>query len=123
MPGGRGRQGEQLRDDLGGPARLVPDQRGVVLVAAAGGQRLVLAVNEDGFDVPGADPHRLQHDDLALLVAVVQETTCPRPNGTGHAHAGTRRCSGWTVTSSAARNRHTPSSNRTGNVPRDHCCS
>ncbi len=46
---------------------------GVGFVAAAGGQRVVLAVDEHGLDVAGTDADALQGGDLAVLVAVGQE--------------------------------------------------
>ncbi len=39
----------------------------------AGGQRVVLAVDQHGLDVPGADPQGLQGDHLPVLVVVGQE--------------------------------------------------
>ncbi len=38
-----------------------------------GAQRVVLAVDEDGLDVAGADSQGLQGDDLVVLVVVGQE--------------------------------------------------
>jgi hypothetical protein len=53
------RQVEQGGDHVDGGAGLVPDHGGAFVVAAAGAQRVVLAVDEDGLDVPGADPQGL----------------------------------------------------------------
>jgi len=54
-------------------AGLVPDHGGAGFVAAAGGQRVVLAVDEHGLDVAGADADGLQGGDLTAVVPVGQE--------------------------------------------------
>jgi len=71
--GAWGGEVEQFGDDVGGRAGLVPDDGGAGFVAAAGDQRVVLAVDEHGLDVAGTDAGGLQGGDLAFLVAVSQE--------------------------------------------------
>ncbi len=80
-------------------AGAVPDHDRVVLVAAAGGQRVMLVVDEDGLDVTGVDAGGLHGDDLAVLVAVEH----PGEPGAdqimnaveGSAHARARWERGW----------------------------
>jgi len=50
----------------------VPDDGGARFVAAAGGEGVVLAVDEDGVDVPGVGADGLQCDDLSVVVAVIR---------------------------------------------------
>ena len=64
---------EQSGDHLCGRPGLVPDDGGARFVATAGGERVVLAVDEDGVDVPGVGADGLQRDDLSVVVAVDQE--------------------------------------------------
>ncbi len=72
----------------------MPDHSGVVVIAAAGGQRVVLVVDEHCFDVTGTDASGLQGDDLAVGVAVGQESepgALEVPNTVeGLAHASAR---------------------------------
>ncbi|MQA13358.1 MAG: hypothetical protein GEV09_04055 [Pseudonocardiaceae bacterium] len=93
--GARCGQFEQRGDDVGGGPGLVPDHRGMVLVAAAGGQRIVLVADQHRLDVTGADAGGLHGDDLAVLVAV-QGAGEPGADQVAHAveglaHAGRAR--------------------------------
>jgi len=57
----------------------MPDDDCTWFVAAAGGEGVVLAVDEDGVDVPAVGADGLQRDNLSGVVAVGQEREPERP--------------------------------------------
>ena len=64
--------------------------------SAAGAQRFVLAVDEDGLDVPGADPQGLQGEDLPVILVVGQEAELSAAQVTNPVECLTHaRLAGW----------------------------